>query len=87
MTGSSDKGPTDPADCSHVITHSLWSALRDSGAPAAAGADTVLGDPKVQLAAEVQRALETFPPLTLEQRTRLTRILVSDGVDIQQGAA
>jgi len=87
MTGNSDKGLTDAADCSHVISHSLRSAVRDSGAPAAGGADTVLGDPKTQLAAEVQRAIEAFPPLTLEQRARLTRILVSDGVNIQHGAA
>ena len=87
MIGCSDKSLTDAADCSHVISHSLRSAVRDSGAPAAGGADTVLGDPKTQLVAEVRRAIEAFPPLALEQRARLTRILVSDGVDIQHGAA
>jgi len=87
MIGCSDKSLTDAADCSHVISHSLRSAVRDGRAPAAGGADTVLADPKTRLAAEVQRAIETFPPLTLEQRARLTRILVADGVDIQHGAA
>jgi len=87
ITGSSDERLSDAADCSQVTRHSLRPAVRDGGAPAAGRADTVLGDPKTRLAAEVQRAIEAFPPLTLQQRARLTRILVSDDVDIQHGAA
>jgi hypothetical protein len=83
----SDGRLLDAADCNHVISHSLRSAVREGGAAARGEADTVLGNPKTRLAAEVQRVIEAFPPLTLEQRARLTRILISDGVAFQHGAA
>ncbi len=36
----------DAADCNHVISHSLRSAVRDGGAAAPGEADTVLGNPR-----------------------------------------
>lgn len=57
------------------------------GGAAKSSADWPRSDPRARLAAEVRRTVENFPPLTVEQRARLARILTSHTSAYRDGAA